>query len=105
LSKDNKETFGKVKLMGRSVAQVHREAESSLLAVQLGLAHGLLALQRADQARGERPSPRKVLVEIRKEIRTALANFPANAVSAGTRANQPSELAHLKDGSPCPSAS
>jgi hypothetical protein len=39
-----KRTLGKVKLMSRTVAQVHREAEGSLLATQLLLAQGALAL-------------------------------------------------------------
>jgi hypothetical protein len=70
-----KRTFGKVKLMGRTVAQVHREAESSLLAVQLVLAQGVLALQQVAGARSELPSPRKILVEIRGEIREVTGSY------------------------------
>jgi hypothetical protein len=58
-----------VKLLSRTVVQVHREAESSLLAVQLVLAHGALALDGGGQAGSRLPSARQVLVEIRAEIR------------------------------------
>jgi hypothetical protein len=64
-----KRTFGKVKLLGRTVAQVHREAEGSLLAVQMVLAHGLLALEGLGLAGSRLPSARQVLLEIRAEIR------------------------------------
>jgi hypothetical protein len=63
-----KRTLGKVKLMARTVAQVHREAEGSLLATQLLLAQGALALPVATTGKVV-PSARKVLVEIRVEIR------------------------------------
>jgi hypothetical protein len=58
-----------VKLMSRTVAQVHREAEGSLLATQLLLAQGALALQAESTARVLLPGARKVLIEIRAEIR------------------------------------
>jgi Transposase DDE domain len=64
-----KRTLGKVKLMSRTVAQVHREAEGSLLATQLLLAQGALGLQTATKPPAGLPSARKVLVEIRAEIR------------------------------------
>jgi len=64
-----KRTLGKVKLMSRTVAQVHREAEGSLLATQLLLAQGALALQTTAAPRIGLPSARKVLLEIRAEIR------------------------------------
>jgi Transposase DDE domain len=64
-----KRTLGKVKLMSRTVTQVHREAEGSLLATQLLLAQGALALQRQGSVRISLPSARKVLLEIRAEIR------------------------------------
>jgi hypothetical protein len=64
-----KRTLGKVKLLGRTVAQVHREAEASLLAVQLLLAHGALALAKDGDAGRRLPSARQVLLEIRAEIR------------------------------------
>jgi hypothetical protein len=55
--------------MSRTVAQVHREAEGSLLATQLLLAQGALALQTTNPMTTVLPSARKVLVEIRAEIR------------------------------------
>jgi len=64
-----KRTLGKVKLMSRTVAQVHREAEGSLLATQLLLAQGALALQTTAAPASGLPSARKVLLEIRVEIR------------------------------------
>lgn len=64
-----KRTLGKVKLMGPTVAQVHREAEGSLLAVQLLLAQGALALQSAGAPPRVLPSARQVLLTIRAEIR------------------------------------
>jgi hypothetical protein len=64
-----KRTLGKVKLMSRTVAQVHREAEGSLLAAQLLLAQGALGLQTPARAPAGLPSARKVLVEVRAEIR------------------------------------
>jgi hypothetical protein len=64
-----KRTLGKVKLMSRTVAQVHREAEGSLLATQLLLAQGALALGTTTPVPTRLPSARKVLVEIRIEIR------------------------------------
>jgi hypothetical protein len=64
-----KRTLGKVKLMSRTVAQVHREAEGSLLATQLLLAQGVLALPATDGVPTVLPSARKVLLEVRAEIR------------------------------------
>jgi Transposase DDE domain len=64
-----KRTLGKVKLMSRSVVQVHREAEGSLLATQLLLAQGAVALQSKGTVRILLPSARKVLLAIRAEIR------------------------------------
>ena len=64
-----KRTLAKVKLVSRSVRLVHREAEGSLLALQLMLAQGVLAL--APVARGDNEpvcSPRKVLLAIRQEM-------------------------------------
>jgi len=58
----------KVKLCSRTVAQVRRELEGSLLAVQLLLAQGALALHRAGEA-DVLPSPRQVLAAIRAEVR------------------------------------
>ena len=70
-----KRTLGKVKLLGRTVAQVHREAEGSLLATQLLLAQGAWALQRAGAGRGGRPSARQVLREVRVEIRDVTGRY------------------------------
>jgi Transposase DDE domain len=64
-----KRTLAKVKLSGRSVRLVHREAEGSLLAAQLLLAQGALALRRPGGA--EACSPRQVLLAIRAELRRA----------------------------------
>jgi hypothetical protein len=70
-----KRTLGKVKLMNRTVAQVHREAEGSLLATQLLLAQGALGLQTSGKAPTGLPSARKVLVEIRAEIRNVTGMY------------------------------
>jgi len=64
-----KRTLKKVKLLGRTVRTVHREAEAAMLATQLLLAQGALA-QRAPK-RGKPAvacSPRRVLLEVRREI-------------------------------------
>jgi hypothetical protein len=68
-----KRTIKKLKLSSRTVGLVHREAELSLLATQILLAHADLALRPATTATPDRPaiSPRKVLREIRKEIDAA----------------------------------
>ena len=55
--------------------QVHREAEGSLLAVQLLLAHGALALPLAGQAGPQMPAARHVLLEIRAEIRNVTGMY------------------------------
>jgi hypothetical protein len=65
-----KRTLHKVKLLGRTVRTVHREAEGSLLAVQLLLAQGTLTMP-APETQQSVPvpcSPRQVLREIRREI-------------------------------------
>ena len=63
-----KRTLKKVKLASRTVRLIHRELEGSLLALQILLAHADLAL-RPHGAMGELVvSPRKVLIEIRREI-------------------------------------
>jgi hypothetical protein len=78
-----KRTLGKVKLMSRTVAQVHREAEGSLLATQLLLAQGALALPAKATGQGVLPSVRKVLLEIRAEIRNVTGMYlgPRQATS------------------------
>lgn len=73
LFRSYKRTLGKVKLMGRTVAQVHREAEGSLLAVQLLLAQGVLAQPAA--RRGAVPSVRHVLRVIRTEIHAVAGSY------------------------------
>jgi hypothetical protein len=70
-----KRTLGKVKLMSRTVALVHRELEGSLLAVQLLLAQGTLALHRAGHPVVVLPSPRKVLLAIRAEVRNVTGMY------------------------------
>lgn len=69
-----KRTLGKVKLVSRTVALVHRELEGSLLAVQLLLGQGAMALQQAGEKR-LLPSPRKILLEIRAEIRNVVGMY------------------------------
>ena len=65
-----KRVINKVKLSGRTVGLVHREAELSLLATQLLLAHADLALRPSTEAAVGEPvlSPRQVLIEIRREL-------------------------------------
>ena len=69
-----KRTLGKVKLLSRTVALVHREMEGSLLAVQLLLAQGALALQQTGETK-LLPSARKILLEIRVEIRNVTGMY------------------------------
>lgn len=67
-----KRTLKKVKLAGRTVRVVHREAEASMIATQLLLCLGALAMPTSSRA--EAPimcSPRKVLLEIRSELRAS----------------------------------
>jgi hypothetical protein len=64
-----KRTLNKVKLCSRTVRLVHREAEASLLAVQILLAHADVALRRPSDAGLPAISPRKVLLEIRRELK------------------------------------
>jgi hypothetical protein len=62
-------TLDKMKLVSRTVRLVHREAEGSLLAMQLMLAQGALAMPRSKPAGEPRVcSPRKVLLAIREEM-------------------------------------
>ncbi len=69
-----KRTLGKVKLLSRTVALVHREMEGSLIAVQLLLAQGAMALQQAGEMK-RLPSARKILLEIRREIRNITGTY------------------------------
>src|SRR5262252_3961122 len=75
LFRSYKRTLGKVKLQSRTVAQVHREAEGSLLATQLLLAQGALALPAKAAGQAVMPSARKVLLEIRAEIRNVVGMY------------------------------
>ena len=68
-----KRTLAKVKLQSRTVRLVHREAEGSLLATQLLLAQGVLAL--GDGAASDQPvrcSARKVLLGVRQGIKETI---------------------------------
>ena len=70
-----KRTLGKVKLMSRTVVQVHREAEGSLLATQLLLAQGALTQPATANGQVVPASPRKILLEIRTEIRNVTGMY------------------------------
>ena len=63
-----KRTINKIKLSSRTVRLVHREAEASLLALQLLLAHADLMLRSNHSAGEPAISPRKVLGTIRQEL-------------------------------------
>jgi hypothetical protein len=68
-----KRTLGKVKFLSRSVRSLHREAEATMIATQLLLAQGALAMPEA--AAGEETSvcsPRQVLLEIRRAMQGGL---------------------------------
>jgi hypothetical protein len=60
-----KRTLGLVKLASRTVASIHREAEGSLLAIQLLLAMAAESLPASTQAK---TSPRQAVREIRREF-------------------------------------
>jgi DDE family transposase len=64
-----KRTINKLALSSRTVRLVHREAEASLLAVQLLLAHADLALRPQRSAGEPAISPRQVLMAIRREMK------------------------------------
>jgi hypothetical protein len=70
-----KQTVRKVKLASRTVRLVHREAEASLLAVQILLAHGAWALQSADGQLAALPSARRGIQQVRREIADGLARL------------------------------
>jgi hypothetical protein len=65
-----KRTLAKVKMVSRTVRLVHREAEGSLLALQLMLAQGVLAMPHRNTQGVADPvcSPRQVLRAIRQEL-------------------------------------
>jgi hypothetical protein len=70
-----KRTLGKVKLMSRTIATIHREAEGSLLAVQLLLAQGALTVPAVPNGAPVLPSARNVLLEIRAEMRNITGRY------------------------------
>lgn len=63
-----KRTISKVKFMGGTVAEIHREAEGSLLATQVLLAHAAWELRHHGDPETMRVSARIVLVLIRQDI-------------------------------------
>lgn len=63
-----KRTLGKMKLRSRTLRLVHREAEVSLLAVQLLLAQAVAVRGRGQTAVVVLGSPREVLLRIRGEV-------------------------------------
>lgn len=67
-----KRTLRKMKLESRTIALLHREAEGSMLALQILLAQGALAMPRKAGQATPPASPRKVLLEMRREILAAL---------------------------------
>ena len=70
-----KRTMKKVKLMSRTVRLLHREAEASMIATQLLLCQGALAMPAAkEETSPVLCSPRRVLLEIRKESRVPSTN-------------------------------
>jgi len=63
-----KRTLSMVKLSSRTVSLVHREAEGSMLATQLLLAITAAALPRTSATEASKGSPRKAVLEFRKEF-------------------------------------
>lgn len=63
-----KGTLKKTKLASRTVKLIHREAEGSMLALQLLLAQGALAQKRSQS----KASPRQILRAIRQELQACL---------------------------------
>ena len=91
-----KRTLKKFKLSSRTVKLIHRELEGSLLALQILLAHADLAL-RAQDATGEIAiSPRKVLIQIRKEINRDSTSHRSRA-PGNDRAGSGATAWHLTD--------
>lgn len=87
-----KRTVNKMKLSSRTVALVHREAELSLLATQILLAHADLALRPDAKAAAGEPvaSPRRVLIEIRREM-TGVADRRSRSYSDRLRGCRPED--------------
>jgi hypothetical protein len=75
LFRTSKRTLGKVKLRSRTVVQVPRQAEGSLLATQLLLAQGALALPATLTGKVALGSVDKVLLEFRAEIRNVTGMY------------------------------
>lgn len=73
-----KVTLKKTKLAGRTVRLVHREAEASLLAVMVLLAHADRALRGTNDAGNVVASPRQVLRAIRQDIQPPQDLRPSN---------------------------
>ena len=73
-----KRTLGKVKFHSRTLRLLHREVEASMIATQLLLCQGALMMPEIPEASSnEEPtmcSPRKVLLEIRAELRSSKIN-------------------------------
>ncbi|HEV3445326.1 MAG TPA: transposase [Gemmataceae bacterium] len=63
-----KRTLAKVRLLSRTVREIHREAEGALLATQLLLAQGERGVRTGSSTSAARCSPRKVLLAIRDVI-------------------------------------
>ena len=63
-----KRTLSMMKLSSRTVSLVHREAEGSMLATQLLLAITAAALPRCSAEEAPKGSPRKAVLEFRKEF-------------------------------------
>lgn len=63
-----KHTLAKVRLMSRTVCEIHREAEGALLATQLLLAQGEYGVRAGSSPSAGRCSPRKVLLVMRDVI-------------------------------------
>jgi hypothetical protein len=87
-----KRTLKKVKLTGRTLRVVHREAEASMIATQLLLCQGALAMPaRQDHGLPVMCSPRGVLLEIRREMggRTKPSNPFTQRISLAQRDHRP----------------
>ncbi len=80
-----KRTLKKVKLASRTVRLIHRELEGSLLALQILLAHADLALRPRGTMGKLAISPRKVLVEIRRQISGSDRDRPARRTTYRSR--------------------
>ena len=70
-----KRTFNKVRLVGRTIKAVHREAYGSMLACQILLAHGAWALNEGRDANAGEPelcSARQAIQVVRQELMAAM---------------------------------